>query len=197
MNDSDLLFWKLQQKHDALILYKFWRGRFNGFFPFSEAKIMTSSRAANDSNEAWLEFREFLRRRDERITQPRRIVLQQALLRGDHFRAEELVDDLVGGDRPVSRGTVYRTLALLVEAGLLREIRDGDIHVHYEITFGREHHEHMVCDQCGTFTEFSDAEITEQLDHACRKHHFRQRTHRIVIFGLCEDCAKKGLGTGD
>lgn len=152
---------------------------------------MTFSSTAIDENLAWREFREFLLRRGERITQPRRIVLQQALACRNHFRAEELATVLSKADRPVSRGTVYRTLALLVEAGLLREIRDGDIHVHYEITVGREHHEHMICDQCKKFIGFSDAEIADLLAVACRKHNFQQRTHRIVIFGLCEECAKK------
>ncbi|MBN1553614.1 MAG: transcriptional repressor [Phycisphaerae bacterium] len=151
---------------------------------------------ATDDHDAWVEFQQFLRRRGERITQPRRIILQRALQCRDHFRAEELAAALAQADRPVSRGTVYRTLGLLVEAGLLREIRDGDVHVHYEVTVGREHHEHMVCDRCGRFIEFSDADIAEQLDHACRKHNFHQRTHRIVIFGLCEKCAEK-RGTGN
>jgi len=152
---------------------------------------MTRHRAATDDHDAWVEFREFLRRRGERITQPRRIVLQGALARGDHFRADDLAADLARGRRHVSRGTVYRTLALLVEAGLLRAIRDGDVHVHYEITFGREHHEHMVCDTCGKFIEFSDADINGQLENACRKLKFRERFHRIMIFGLCEQCAGK------
>jgi Fur family ferric uptake transcriptional regulator len=178
-------------------LYKLSPVRFNGFFPFQEAKTVTVPRTTDD-HDAWVLFRDFLRRRGERVTQPRRIVLRQAMVCKDHFRADQLAAALAKGRRPVSRGTVYRTLALLVEAGLLREIRDGDVHVHYEIAFGREHHEHMICDQCGTFIEFSDADIAEKLDHACRKHNFRQRTHRIAIFGLCEDCAiKKELGISD
>lgn len=150
---------------------------------------MSEHRAADGDHDAWAQFSEFLRRRGERITQPRRIVLQRALACKDHFRADELASALAKERRHVSRGTVYRTLALLVEAGLLRAIRDGDVHVHYEITVGREHHEHMVCDKCGAFTEFGDADINEQLHHACRKLKFRERTHRIVIFGLCEKCA--------
>ncbi len=152
---------------------------------------MTKPYPTTGDQNAWVEFREFLRRRGERITQPRRIVLQRALACKDHFRADELVAALVKERRRVSRGTVYRTLALLVQAGLLREIRDGDIHVHYEAVLGREHHEHMVCDKCGAFIEFSDANIAEQLIQACQKLNFQERTHRIVIFGLCEKCAGK------
>jgi Fur family ferric uptake transcriptional regulator len=138
--------------------------------------------------EAWAEFRVFLKQREERVTEPRRIVLEKALTRRDHFRADELVSQLARGAQRVSRGTVYRTLGLLVQAGMIREIRDSDMHVHYEPSFGRQHHEHMVCDRCGRFIEFRDAEIGVHIDQACRTHTFRQRTHRVVVFGLCRAC---------
>jgi Fur family ferric uptake transcriptional regulator len=138
--------------------------------------------------EAWQQFKEFLRQRGARVTETRRIVLERALQRGDHFRADQLAGDLAQGKDRVSRGTVYRTLALLVEIGFLREIRDSDTHVHYEPTFGREHHEHMVCDSCGAFVEFDDQRIGEQLKAACKEKGFQQRTHRVIIFGLCEAC---------
>jgi Fur family ferric uptake transcriptional regulator len=138
-----------------------------------------------------MEFQAFLRERSERITEPRRIVLESALARRDHFRADDLAADLSQGKDRVSRGTVYRTLALLVQAGMVREIRDKDTHVHYESVFGREHHEHMVCDTCGRFIEFTDADIAAHIERACRAHRFRQRTHRVVVFGVCDDCQAK------
>ncbi len=144
--------------------------------------------------DAWKQFQEFLRSQGARVTETRRIVLERALVREDHFRADELAAELAQGKDRVSRGTVYRTLALLVQVGFLREIRDSDTHVHYESTFGREHHEHMVCDDCGGFIEFADPRVGEQLDAACREKGFEQRTHRVVIFGRCADCQAKGGG---
>jgi Fur family ferric uptake transcriptional regulator len=138
--------------------------------------------------DAWKQFQEFLRSRGARITETRRIVLERALTREDHFRADELAAELAQGKDRVSRGTVYRTLALLVQVGFLREIRDSDTHVHYESTFGREHHEHMVCDDCGVFIEFADPRVGKQLDAACREKGFAQRTHRVIIFGRCAQC---------
>lgn len=144
--------------------------------------------------DVWREFQEFLRQQGARVTETRRIVLERALTRHDHFRADELAAELARGSDRVSRGTVYRTLALLVRVGYLREIRDSDMHVHYESTFGRDHHEHMVCDACGRFVEFDDERVGQQLKASCREKGFQQRTHRVVIFGLCKACQKNAKG---
>ncbi len=138
--------------------------------------------------EAWPLFVDFLKKKDARITQARKIVLTQVFLRHDHFCADDLAAELSSGMNHVSRGTVYRTLALMEEAGLVRVIRDTDVHAHYEHTFNHPHHEHMICDKCGEFVEFSDDQIMELLGKACEKHGFVERTHRIVVFGTCAKC---------
>jgi len=138
---------------------------------------------------AWAQFVAFLRDKSARVTQSRKIILDAALARDDHFRADQLAASLSSGPNRVSRGTVYRTLALLVEAGMLREIRDADTHVHYEPTFERLRHEHMICDQCGQFIEFVDPALSRQIVAACRQYNFNQRMHRVVVFGTCRDCA--------
>jgi len=139
-------------------------------------------------DEAWPVFVEFLKKRDARITQARRIVLAEVFMRHDHFCAEDLANGLSSGPNHVSRGTVYRTLSLMEEAGLVRVIRDTDVHTRYEHTFNHPQHEHMVCDQCGTFIEFEDAVIAERIAAACAMHSFDIRTHRIVVFGTCREC---------
>src|SRR6056297_2833772 len=105
---------------------------------------MSPGRSDNPTERAWNAFVDFLRQHGARVTHARRMVLEQAMSRKDHFRADDLAGDLAAGPSRVSRGTIYRTLALMVEAGLVREIRDGDVHAHYEWVFGRPEHEHMV-----------------------------------------------------
>jgi Fur family ferric uptake transcriptional regulator len=141
--------------------------------------------------EAWPLFVDFLKKKDARVTQARKIVLTQVFMRHDHFCADDLAAELSSGLNHVSRGTVYRTLALMEEAGLVRVIRDTDVHAHYEHTFNHPHHEHMICDKCGQFIEFSDDRIVELVSKACKKHKFEERTHRIVVFGTCRECLKK------
>ena len=143
--------------------------------------------------EAWPLFVDFLKKKDARVTQARKIVLTQVFSRHDHFCADDLAAELSSGMNHVSRGTVYRTLALMEEAGLVRVIRDTDVHAHYEHTFNHPHHEHMICDKCGQFIEFSDEKIMVLLNEACAEHKFTERTHRIVVFGTCEQCAAEGV----
>ena len=138
--------------------------------------------------EAWPLFVDFLKKKDARITQARKIVLTKVFSRHDHFCADDLAAELSSGMNHVSRGTVYRTLSLMEEAGLVRVIRDTDVHAHYEHTFNHPHHEHMICDKCGQFIEFSDDEIMGLITKACKEYSFEERNHRIVVFGTCKDC---------
>jgi len=141
--------------------------------------------------EAWPLFVKFLKKKQARVTQARRIVLTQAFSRHDHFCADDLAAELSSGPNHVSRGTVYRTLALMEEAGFVRVIRDSDVHAHYEHIFNHPEHEHMICDGCGDFIEFSDDELAARIASACKKHSFKARTHRVVVFGTCKSCTGK------
>jgi Fur family ferric uptake transcriptional regulator len=138
--------------------------------------------------EAWPRFVEFLKAKQARITQARKIVLTQVFSRHDHFCADDLAAQLASGENHVSRGTVYRTLALMEEAGLVRVIRDADVHAHYEHTLNHPEHEHLVCEKCGEFLEFTDPLLQQRIDAACKEMEFRPRTHRLVVFGICRKC---------
>ena len=142
-------------------------------------------------DEAWPIFVDFLKKKKARITQARKIVLTQVFSRHDHFCADDLAAELSSGPNHVSRGTVYRTLALMEEVGFVRIIRDTDVHAHYEHTFNHPTHEHMICDECGEFIEFASDSLAGLVEEVCRKHNFKERTHRVVIFGLCESCRNK------
>jgi Fur family ferric uptake transcriptional regulator len=151
----------------------------------------STGRANALTEQAWRKFVALIKQRGARVTRSRRIVFEHALARSDHFRADELADELSHGPRRVSRGTIYRTLALMEEAGFVRPIRDSDVHCHYERSYGHRHHEHMVCDKCGEFLEFRAPEITKAIREHCRKRRFEERQHRVVIFGTCKKCAAK------
>ncbi|MEE9369201.1 MAG: Fur family transcriptional regulator [Pontiella sp.] len=140
--------------------------------------------------EAWPLFVDFLKKKNARVTQARKIILTQVFLRHDHFCADDLATELSSGLNHVSRGTVYRTLSLMEDAGLVRVIRDTDVHAHYEHTYNHPDHEHMICDKCGEFIEFVDDEIMVLITKACKEHKFKERNHRVVVFGTCEKCAE-------
>ena len=152
---------------------------------------MTRKKQKPEPQDAALEaFLAFLRRKGDRVTRSRKVIFSRVMERHDHFRADDLASELAAGSERVSRGTVYRTLALMEEAGFVRTMRDGGAHRHYEHTYGHTHHDHMVCEQCGCFVEFFDEAVQQGIERACRGQRFKQREHRLVIFGTCAACQR-------
>src|SRR5918997_2929381 len=117
-------------------------------------------------------FREFLEIRGEKLTEPRRILVRHIFASHKHFDADELVADLRAAGRQVSRSTVYRTLRLLVEAGLLRELRLTN-RTAYEHDYGYPSHDHLHCTECNAIIEFRNDAIRELSEQVGREHGFR------------------------
>jgi len=136
------------------------------------------------------EFLAFLRSRGDRVTRARAEVFARVMKRHDHFRADELVAECARSRERVSRGTVYRTLALMEEAGFVHTVRDGEAHRHYEHVYGHTRHDHMVCRRCGRFVEFENAAIGEAIERSCRALQFEADERRLVVFGVCAGCRK-------
>ena len=135
------------------------------------------------AKEAWPPFVEFLKKKESRITQARRIVFDRVFARHDHFRADDLAAELASGPDHVSRCTVYRTLDLMTQAGFVQKIRDQDVHAHYEHIYGHGRHHHLICEKTGVFIEFSSKVISDEIERICKKNNFKQRLHRLVVFG--------------
>lgn len=136
-------------------------------------------------------FREFLRERDLLLTASREAILQEFYRIHEHIEADELLFRLKRGGHDVSRATVYRTLDLLVQAGLARRVSLGKDHAYYEHILGREAHEHMICLGCDRVIEWVDLELRDLLARNCRERSFRPARHSLQIFGYCEDCAAR------
>ncbi len=145
-------------------------------------------------------FREFLRKKGYRATPERDAVLREIYSDAGHFDADELFIRLKQKKYAISRATVYNTLELLVECNLVSQNSFGHKHLHYERTYGYEHHDHIVCNQCGEVFEFTNPQIEEQQQAVCRNLGFEIRQHTLQIFADCTkpDCEHKkrmGLGT--
>jgi Fur family ferric uptake transcriptional regulator len=134
-------------------------------------------------------FREFLAIRGEKLTEPRRLLVRHVYDSHKHFDADELAAELRSAGRRVSRSTVYRTLRLLVEAGLLRELRLTNRTV-YEHDYGYPSHDHLHCSECNTIVEFRNDKVRELSEAVSREHGFRPVGHRFVITGVCPACSR-------
>lgn len=134
-----------------------------------------------------------------RRTAQRDLILEVFLRTSEHLSSEDLYDLVKKEDPTVGQTTVYRTLKLLSEAGLAREVRFGDGRTHYEHHYNREHHDHMICTECGKVVEFFSSELEAMQDEIAAKHNFILTQHSMRLLGLCEDCqtgAKAGGASG-
>jgi Fur family ferric uptake transcriptional regulator len=134
-------------------------------------------------------FREFLEIRGEKLTAPRRVLVRHIFSTHKHFDADELVREVHDAGHAISRATVYRTLRLLVEAGLLRELRLTNRSA-YEHDYGYPKHDHMHCTVCNRIVEFRNEEILKLRDSVSRAHGFRPSGHRFLITGVCSSCSR-------
>ncbi len=134
-------------------------------------------------------FREFLEIRGEKLTEPRRVLIRHIFDSHKHFDADELILDLHNAGRRVSRSTVYRTLRLLVDAGLLRELRLTN-RTAYEHDYGYPSHDHLHCTECNAVVEFRNDEIRRVREAISLEHGFRAAGHRFMITGVCSACSR-------
>ena len=95
-------------------------------------------------------------------------------------------------DPRVGYTTVYRTMKLLADCGLAREIDLADGITRYEHLYNHQHHDHMICMECGNSIEFYDPDLEALQDEASEHLGFKVLDHKLQIYGVCRDCRKMG-----
>ncbi|MBK8097634.1 MAG: transcriptional repressor [Planctomycetes bacterium] len=123
-----------------------------------------------------------------RWTNQRSLIVKTALGSHEHFTAEQLLDLCRVLDPKVSRATVYRTLAVLEEAGFVEGLDTGDGGRRFEHVLGHEHHDHMVCTRCTAIVEFRDDELERRQEAAARRQGFKIERHSLRLYGICKAC---------
>lgn len=135
----------------------------------------------------------FIRRKGLRRTPQRDAIVRLAFASDEHFTSEELFDRVRKKNVDASRATVYRTISLLVEAGLLHEIDLGGDQKTYDPNFlDKPSHNHLVCIDCGKVVEFEDSHLELLNDCLTRRLGFRPKRQSIKIEACCEQLRTKG-----
>lgn len=133
-------------------------------------------------------FRQFLAGKNQKLTPQRQVVLRIFMDHHGHMTPEELHQLARDMDPGLGLATVYRTLKLLEEAGLARELRLGDGVARYEYDYGRAHHDHIICTACSRNIEVLDPRIEALQEALARRHGFELTGHKMLLYGLCETC---------
>lgn len=135
-------------------------------------------------------FEEYLQSRGQRQTKPRKFLVETIFSQHAHFDADELIEKLPrrGNSDYVSPATVYRSLREFVDAGLLNSFQlDG--RTVYELDYGYPEHDHLYCTRCRKLIEFRSEPLIEIRDNVAAHHGFRVTGHRLIVHGICRDCA--------
>jgi Fur family ferric uptake transcriptional regulator len=132
------------------------------------------------------------------LTHQRELIVDHLLSVDSHFDIEEFYEGIRKKRTPVSRATVYRTVACLEKIGLVRKTNFDEAHAHFELVSDEKaYHEHLVCRKCGKVTEFSHEHIEKHIREIARSHGFRISSHSLQIFGICSECRERAAGTGE
>ena len=128
-----------------------------------------------------------LDRSGHRLTTPRRLVAELVAARDGHFAAADLVTDARRARTGIGRATVFRTLELFTELGLVErvDLPNGD---HAYVACEAVHHHHAICTSCGRSFDISDVGLARMLDKVGNQLDFRVTSHRLEVFGICAGC---------
>ena len=124
-----------------------------------------------------------------KMTRPRELIVAELSKQKAHISAEQLLALVRKKDAQVSQATVYRTLKLLQEAGLVKAHYFNDNEAVFEIDSGpAEHHDHLICETCHKIVEFTNLKIEALQEQVAQEYEFRLTRHRMELYGMCKNC---------
>jgi Fur family ferric uptake transcriptional regulator len=154
------------------------------------------ARLASAERRALLErFRGWLRDHRLPVTRQREVIAELVFASEEHLSVEAIRRALRERDEPVGVATVYRTLELLVSAGLVRAHEFGEGFRRFEPAAAQGDHEHLICVRCGRVVEFANERLERMLPIIADEHAFLHQRHRVEIFGTCRECRQRDLGS--
>jgi Fe2+ or Zn2+ uptake regulation protein len=133
-----------------------------------------------------------LRSRGRRLTRQRRLIWDVVAAEPDvHLSAQDVTDRVRERAPGVTASTVYRTLDVLVEAGLVLRTDLGEERVYYEPAY-EHHHHHLVCERCGAVRHVHDDVLGDLAARVEATSGYALAAREVTLFGTCPDCRARG-----
>lgn len=132
-------------------------------------------------------FADFIKRKGLKTTRQRNTIISTFFRLRGHISVEELLNEVKKANPRIGYATVYRTLHLLVESNLVEERRFGDGMARYEGHSDVEHHDHMICLECGEIFEFFNPRLEALQEKLAEENNFKIYRHRLELYGACQD----------
>lgn len=133
-------------------------------------------------------FENYLKQKNLKLTHQRQVVVQTFSSHKGHISAEELYRKVQKEVPEIGFTTVYRTLNLMVAAGIASANNFKSSFTRFELVGKKDHHDHLICTKCGEIIEFKNTHIEELQESVAKNHGFKLTEHTLEIFGICPDC---------
>ena len=133
-------------------------------------------------------FHDFVVTKGLKSTRQRDVILDSFLSSKRHTSIEELYRKVRARHPGIGYATVCRTLKLFAQSGIAHEIHFGDGQTRYDHISEGEHHDHLVCTDCGMIAEFENKTIEDLQNAVAESHGFLIKNHKLELYGLCAKC---------
>ncbi|MCK9374332.1 MAG: transcriptional repressor [Sulfuricurvum sp.] len=153
----------------------------NAYTDFTERTV--------EYNKLLSDFKQLLKDNGLKFTIQREVILEMLYSSDEHLTPEAL-HHLIQEKHPTLNtgiATVYRTLSLLEESEMVTSLSFGAQGKKYELG-AKDHHDHIICTECGTITEFVDEQIEQRQKKITEDLGFIMQEHSMQIYGICETC---------
>jgi len=139
-----------------------------------------------------------------RLTMPRKVVIQILLETKGHLSANEIYKETIKRIPSIGMTTIYRTLDLLIQIGLVQKFDFGDKKTRYEMTNSAketEYHHHLICVRCKSIIDYNDyaeqeLQLMKEIEKTLsKKYAFEITHHTIYFYGLCKKCRQLSLSS--
>ncbi len=138
----------------------------------------------------WDKLDQYLAKAQLKQSKQRNFIIEEFLRLNTHVSAEDLYSRLKSSEHNPGLATVYRTLNLLKEAGLVDQKQFSDGKAVFEILAPGTHHDHLICVACHKVIEFENDEIETLQEEVAKRYGFRLTHHSLDLFGYCTECWK-------
>jgi len=136
-------------------------------------------------------FQELLKLRGLKFTFERKKILQEVQSLDEHFDADSFYERLKKKGSRIARDTVYRTLPLLLEAGVIQKSAGKTKRDYYERLGGKGHHDHMICIKTGKIIEFHSDELEKLQEKIASQYGFKILFHDHKLYGLSREALEE------
>src|SRR5262245_44576251 len=136
------------------------------------------------------ELQKLLTEKKLKKTSQRALIWRALLESKGHPSVEEIRDSLLNQGHRIGLATIYRTLKILLQSGLIRQSKLHGM-TRYEPVINQPNHLHFICNACGSTVEFPSRRIESLIRRATQTNHFRERYSLYAIFGFCRSCLRK------